>query len=517
MITLDRLANVLGSYGGTLRCLPHGRDVELRDVAVHDPADPQGSCGDVLLAVGVDDPLEALRFAAHARAEAVAIRTGTAPDEDALAEASELGVAVLTVEPSMSWSQLAAVVYGLVLEGQETEAGRGPTDLFTLADTLARTVGAPVTVEDHLSRVLAYSSSQHGADPARAETILTRTVPDEIRNTLAEQGVFEHLAGSDEPLFVAPSTRAGLEGRVVIAVRAGRTLLGSIWVETAEPLAEASRAALVDGAGTAALHLLRIRASADLERQVESDCVTRLLDGDPDTLALLGRLGLPHGAEPRFRVIAVRASTRSTEHAAALLAFERATLGFGWARQGRSALFGDTVYTIMPDVDPARARAWVDELLGDLPAEVTATAGIGGAAGVDELVASRREADESLAVHALRPASVPAVSYDESWHEILLARLRTAARSGREPRDGAVAVLRGHDEANGTELVATLRAWLRAQGDLGAAAEELGVHRNTVRNRMRQATELADLGLHDADRRLALTIMLTAYQNAPAR
>ena len=509
MISLDRLANVLGGYGGTLCGSPLGRQVELRSVAVHDPAEAHGYAGDVLLAVGIRRPADALAAAANSRSTVVVVRV--TPEAADLDTAAELGIAVLAVEPSMSFSQLAAVVYGLVLEGQETEAGRGPTDLFTLADTLARTVGGPVTVEDHLSRVLAYSSSQHGADRARTETILGRTVPGEIRDALAAAGVFDHLASSDEPLFVPPSTEARLHGRAVIALRAGRTLLGSIWVDTPEPLNEASRAALVEGSRTASLHMLRIRASADLERQVESDCVTRLLDGDTDTLALLGQLGLPHGTRPSFRVIAVRARTRETEQAGALLVFERATLGFGWARPGRSALFGNTVYTIMPGADdPAAARSWVADLVGALPGEVATTAGIGGPADVNELTTSRKEAEESLAVHALRAGSEKAVCYDESWDEILLERLRTSARAGREPARGPIAVLRGHDADSGTHFVPTLHAWLRAQGDLGEAATDLGVHRNTVRYRIRQMSELTDLGLDDPDRRLAMLIALTA-------
>ena len=68
------------------------------------------------------------------------------------------GVAVMVVDPAVSWSELAAVVYGLVLEGRETESGRGPTDLFALADSLAEATGGAVTIEDRLSRVLAYSS-----------------------------------------------------------------------------------------------------------------------------------------------------------------------------------------------------------------------------------------------------------------------------------------------------------------------------------------------------------------------
>jgi hypothetical protein len=62
---------------------------------------------------------------------------------------------------------------------------------------------------------------------------------------------------------------------MVVAVRAGRELLGSLWVETSTPLTGHRRTVLEDGARTAVLHLLRSRASADLERQVESALVIR--------------------------------------------------------------------------------------------------------------------------------------------------------------------------------------------------------------------------------------------------
>lgn len=157
--------------------------------------------------------------------------------------------------------------------------------------------------------------------------------------------MFSHLATSEEPLFVPGDPREGFTGRMVIAVRAGRHRLGSIWVESAVPLLGARRAALEDGARTVALHLLRSRASADLERHVESELVTWLLEGTADPATVARQAGLPYG---QFRVIAARAHVAAERHAASLLAFERATTGFGWSRPGRSALLGDTVYTILP-------------------------------------------------------------------------------------------------------------------------------------------------------------------------
>ena len=70
-----------------------------------------------------------------------------------------------------------------------------------------------------------------------------------------------HLVASDDPLFVAEDAELGLTGRMVVAVRSGRELMGSVWVACSAPLHGAARTALADGARTVALHLLRSRAA----------------------------------------------------------------------------------------------------------------------------------------------------------------------------------------------------------------------------------------------------------------
>ncbi|MEZ7128864.1 PucR family transcriptional regulator [Nonomuraea sp. AD125B] len=524
MITLDRLVNVLGGYGVRLCGRPEARSAVLRSVAMPDATDRHVT-GDLLLAVGASSPAEAVRWAAAAQATAVLVRPpeGGGAEQDAAALGDRHGVAVLLADPAVSWSQLAGVVYGLVLESRETASGRGPTDLFALADSLADVIGGAVTIEDRHSRVLAYSRSQQAGDPARLATILGRRVPERLRERLQRRGVFARLAATDEPVFVAADDEQGLTGRMAVAVRAGRELLGSVWVSCAAPLTGERLRALADGARVVALHLLRSRASADLERQVESDLVGRLLEGGADAATSASRLGL---APRAMRVVAVRAFTPDDRHAALLLAFEQATTGFGWSRPGRSALLGDTLYTLLPGEEAETARQWVRDLQAELPAPVRVAAGIGAPAEVTDLPAGRQEADECLALHEGAGAggglgaglgsgpgaglgSVPP-AYDESWDEILLLRLRAAARGGRTPARGPVSTLRRHDTLHGTRFVATLRAWLESQGDLAWTAERLDVHPNTVRNRLRKMNELTPLDLDDPRQRLAMTIMLAA-------
>lgn len=511
MVKLDRLINVLGGYGARPAGRASRRDVELHSVAMYDPAGAGADVGDAFLAVGVRSVSRAVELAAAAHAVVVLVHGDAEPDDAALATADERGITVLLVDPAVSWSQLCAAVYGLVLEGRETESGRGPSDLFALADAIAAAVGGSVTIEDQSSRVVAYSSRQQGADPARMDTILGRRVPEQVRELFERSGVFRHLAVSDEPLFVPAAAEHGLRGRMVAAVRAGRELLGSVWVTCDEPLTGARRRVLADGAHTVALHLLRWRVSADLERQVESDLVIQLLRGTPDAAAVVGTLGLP---PEKFRVVALQAHARSERHAAILLAFERATTGFGWSRPGRSTLFGNTVFTVLPcGDDPAPARTWLRDLTRGLPGHVTVAAGIGGPATVTEIPASRQEADESLALHATRPDDPP-VCYDESWDQIVLQRLRTAASGGRTPTRGPVAELARYDTTHNTRYLPTLRAWLEAQGDLAAASAALGVHPNTVRYRMRRMTELVRLDLDDPGKRLAMLVFLAVHGDA---
>lgn len=52
MVTLDRLANVLGSYGVRLRFCPVPRSTELRSVVLHELIEDRAVVGDVLLGIG---------------------------------------------------------------------------------------------------------------------------------------------------------------------------------------------------------------------------------------------------------------------------------------------------------------------------------------------------------------------------------------------------------------------------------------------------------------------------------
>src|SRR4051812_50150959 len=98
----------------------------------------------------------------------------------------------MVIDPAVTWSELAAIIYGLVLEGRETESGRGPTDLFALADSLAESIGGAGIIEDRRSPGRGGLKMHPHAPPARGGAPPPRPTPQRAR------GIFESRGGGTQ-------------------------------------------------------------------------------------------------------------------------------------------------------------------------------------------------------------------------------------------------------------------------------------------------------------------------------
>ena len=105
--------------------------------------------------------------------------------------------------------------------------------------------------------------------------------------------------------------------RVAVAVRAGDEVLGSIWAAVPEPLSEERTEALRDAAKLVALHLLRVRAGADVQRRLRADLLSSALEGGAGAREALDRLGLAGQPLMVLGVAVVRAPTTSRTTATA--------------------------------------------------------------------------------------------------------------------------------------------------------------------------------------------------------
>jgi DNA-binding PucR family transcriptional regulator len=526
---------VLDDLGATLLELVHGRPDRasaIGGVTIHDPLDDAVPPRDALvLGVGLGSPTEIaglLRSLGQSAAVGLVVRAPVPVSDEVAAAVRDSGVALIGLTRGASWAQLAAMLRSLLAEGDiggvgsETLGGMPSGDLFALANAVAALLDAPVTIEDRGWRVLAFSGRQDEADTSRVETILGRQVPEKYSRVLAERGVFHELYRTDQPVYIEPVTRASLP-RVAVAVRAGDEVLGSIWAAVREPLNADRTRALVDAARLVALHMLRIRAGADVERRLRTDLLSTALEGGPGARDALDRLGL--AGRP---VVVLAMATADHDHPAteAALATERQRLGDALAMhlsalhpRCATALVGDVTYGLVPSTPDGDLRALAIatdflERVGDRTRAVIAVSPV--AADTADLPAARANADRTLRVlragGARRTARLPDVHV-----EALVLQLRDLAAAQGDRPTGAIARLMAYDQRHTATLVETLSAWLDAFGDVIAASAAVHVHPNTFRYRLRRLAEVGELDLTDPEARFAAMLQLRVLSSAPPR
>jgi hypothetical protein len=530
---------VLDDLGATLLELVHGdadKPGDMGGVAIHDPLEepvlPQHA---LVLGVGLREPDEIarlLRTLGRQDAAGLVVRSPVPHTDTLRAAAAESGVALIGLARGASWAQLAALLRSLLAEGDvgdagpQTLGGMPSGDLFALANAIGALLDAPVTIEDRSSRVLAYSGRQDEADSSRVETILGRQVPERYSRLLADRGVFRDLYRSDEPVWVEPPADGPADfslPRVAVAVRAGDEVLGSIWAAVKEPLKEDRMQALRDGARVVALHMLRIRAGADVERRLRADLVSTALEGGVGAREALSRLGLAdHPVAVLGLAVLESADTAGRPGTDAGVATERQRLADALAMHLSAvhprcavALVGDVVYGLIPVVrgradGEQRAARIASDFLDRVGGRTPAVVGIGAVAqDAGGLAEARTSADRALRVLRDRDGHPRRIARLADVHvQALVIEMRDIVSARGDQPTGPVAQLLAYDAEHNTNLVDTLRAWLEAFGDVATAAAAMYVHPNTFRYRLRRVAEVGPIDLADPEARFAAMLEL---------
>jgi sugar diacid utilization regulator len=528
MPTLADLVADLGPYVLSVGIAPRGLDLPVGSVVIHDSSDP-GEAGEADLVLGVgllpgaglEKVIEEL---GSWGVTGLVVKSRDLPDHRSRQAAQAAGLALLVAPPASSWAQLVALIRtALAQTAFQSSPGRSPGlamgDLFGIANAIAGLVDAPVTIEDTQSCVIAYSGWQDQADRPRIETILGRRVPEGILRRLYEDGVFDRLARSREPIYFEPGTASDM-AREAVAIRAGDEIVGSIWAAVKQPLAPDRRRALADAANLVALHLAKSRLDADVARRMQAHHVVSLLEGTPDAREGAEQLGL---TGRRFRVVAARASAdREAEESEILLLRLWDLLSFHLSASFRpvaTALLGGSAYAIIPcssseKVDREKLTQALNQFITrvDSLLDVKVLVAAGGPATLADVPRSRAEAEQ--AVRVLRHGRLPRrfTMLEDVRMQVLLLRLSDLMAGDESLRSGPLEVLAAHDRRRHTLYVRTLRGYLDNFGDVRAAAAELHVHPNTFRYRLRKLQEVADVRLDEPEERLMMMLQLRLSQ-----
>jgi sugar diacid utilization regulator len=528
MPTLADLVADLGPYVLSVGIAPRGLDLPVGSVVIHDPSDP-GESGEADLVLGVgllpgaglEKVIEKL---GSSGAAGLVVKSRDLPDPRSKQAAQAARLALLVAPPASSWAQLVALIRTALAQTafQSSPApspGLAMGDLFGIANAIAGLVDAPVTIEDTQSCVIAYSGWQDQADSPRIETILGRRVPEGILRRLYEEGVFDRLARSREPIYFEPGTASDM-AREAVAIRAGDEIVGSIWAAVKQPLQPDRRRALADAANLVALHLAKSRLDADVARRMQAHHVVSLLEGTSDAREGAEQLGL---TGRRFRVVAARASAdREAEESEILLLRLWDLLSFHLSASFRpvaTALLGGSAYAIIPcssseKVDREKLTQALNQFITrvDSLLDVKVLVAAGGPATLADVPRSRAEAEQ--AVRVLRHGRLPRrfTMLEDVRMQVLLLRLSDLMAGDESLRSGPLEVLAAHDRRRHTLYVRTLRGYLDNFGDVSAAAAELHVHPNTFRYRLRKLQEVADVRLDEPEERLMMMLQLRLSQ-----
>ncbi|MFD6029035.1 PucR family transcriptional regulator, partial [Streptomyces griseoluteus] len=261
----------------------------------------------------------------------------------------------------------------------------------------------------------------------------------------------------------------------------------------------------------------RSRSLHAAEQRVGAAVLRMLLAGEPDhARAVAGDLygGL---LDAPFRLLVAESAPRQGTDADPLDALAEAA-------ESAAARSGEAVLVV-----PERDRLVV--LATDGGAAVTACTAYAGALEAARLVPESKGGDDDALVVGLSAPAGPiaaASAYRQAEQALSVARRRgrvlvehehvaagsvlplLADDAVRAFADGLLRALRDHDATGRGDLVASLRAWLSRHGQWDAAAADLGVHRHTLRYRMRRVEEILGRSLDDPDVRMELWLALKA-------
>ncbi|MER7485783.1 PucR family transcriptional regulator [Streptomyces sp. NPDC126497] len=287
----------------------------------------------------------------------------------------------------------------------------------------------------------------------------------------------------------------------------GKRPRAALAVGTAAALGTAERYAVHSAIALLTLTTERSRSLHAAEQRIGAAVLRMLLAGEPDhARAVAGDLygGL---LDAPFRIIVAAGADASGDALGALAE----------AAESAAAHSGEVVL-VVPE--------------GDRLVVLATDGGAAVAACRDHATAreAARRADDELVVGLSAPAGPIAAStaYKQAEQALSVARRRGRALVEHEHMaagsvlplladdavrafaDGLLRALREHDATGRGDLVASLRAWLSRHGQWDAAAADLGVHRHTLRYRMRRVEEILGRSLDDPDTRMELWLALKA-------
>lgn len=386
--------------------------------------------------------------------------------------------------------------------------------LMDIADSLATRTGCAITIEDPQSNVLAYSSRQVRSDEIRLRTILERRVPDERREELEDQGFFDRVWASSEPV-----DRPHVDGRperLVMRVVHKELRLGMIWAaHSADRFDDTARQQLCAASEELAPLLLLWQKQAQILTRIQDRAAAAVFAAGSDNSRAEEILGIDRNSEQTVLKIVLSPHSEPSQ---------REAVNFYVQKMFPGALIDPTHHgeSITLTIDTTEMEP--GELLS--AADSLAAAAKASAGGLRIIIGEPRRGDGKVAASAQTTNDIEDLLYhspkqladlrviDRSavWESVaVLQTMRLLADTGSDLLR-LVEPIVDYDREHQTQLLTTLTAFLSSFGDYAKAAQKLTVHPNTVRYRVKRIEELVTFDLDDPDQVLAWLLAARAAE-----
>ncbi|MBY8879497.1 PucR family transcriptional regulator [Actinacidiphila acidipaludis] len=389
------------------------------------------------------------------------------------------------VSAAVAADQYKAVTAGFEAQRELTRAALAADGTAALLARLAAHLDGWAALYDASGAVLAAAPEWAGRRAARLA------------------GEIDRLRDTPAPASAAVAGPAGTEDRVELqSLGTGRRPRGFLAVGTEERLDTSARYVVHAAVALLTLSLEQSRTLQDAQARLAAALLRMLLAGEPaHARAVAGRLYGGLFDQPVRVLIAEPADPRTGSDAVTLLG-ERAEAAASRAGEPLLAVREGERLIVLAAADAGALAAAAD--LAD--AEDALAAGLSAAAEVPDVPEAHQQAERALAVALRRGRNL--VEHDEVGAGSVMPLL--ADDAVRAFAEGLLRPLREHDSTSRGDLVASLAAWLSHHGQWDAAAADLGVHRHTLRYRMRRVEEILGRSLDDPDVRMELWLALKA-------
>ncbi|MFK2827273.1 helix-turn-helix domain-containing protein [Bacillus sp. B190/17] len=391
------------------------------------------------------------------------------------------------------------------------------TDINEITEMVSTFLKKPVVVENDQFSLLAYSSYyiEH-FDKANQQTIFTKQWPISILEKFIDEGIVEQLKSIDGPFRVPQIKDIGLNQRVVVSAKYKEQIFGYIWVqETDPPLTNAQMTFL----HKVSLHVGRLLYKENqlkiMKDEKRSQFYKKIIDETYRTESQIKweaanmNISLPS-------IFIVNVFTVAQVDGEIFEELTETVRLFTHALNRPAYLFTDELKIIViigsnsptPGQLPQSAEELTNTVLSQCKHQ-TVYAGIGGE--YTSILKLRQSYLEALRViKTAEFLSIPSLLTFEYDKLGVLRYLESIAHFNSETSyvNQDLVKLERKDQESQSNLLQTLEAYLLNNCRIKPTAEQLFIHTNTLKYRLKQISELTSIDFDDFNMKCQLFIDL---------